>query len=112
MFYELEPMQLGDDGKLGPVKEACITAAQRVFFTRMKTDTHPVLVQMIHLGELVPHWYYRSDEWIDQPYYSPAMFLQPYRGPANLANPGLYGPGKFIIDEKYTILTKKIFGIE
>lgn len=106
MRFENEPRQLDDEGNLGPVQDICIAAAQRVFLERHEKDTNPAIVQMILRGELVDHWYYRSDEHIDQPYFLKAYFLQPYRGPTTLAHPTIYGPGTYIIDELLTNLTK------
>ena len=108
MLFEREPSQMDDDGKLGPIRDICVIAAQRTFIKRQKVDTNPTIVQMIHQHRLVPHWYYRSEQFIDQPYFIPGQFLQPYRGPAFLANPGLYGPGTYIIDKELTKLTKRV----
>lgn len=112
MRFEIEPQQMNDEGKLGPLRDICVVAAQKVFLARYETDTNPTIVQMILRGELVDHWYYRSEEFIDQPYFLPAHFLQPYRGPANVANPGLYGPETYVVDGILMDLTKKGFVVE
>ena len=71
-------------------------------------DTNPLIVQMIHMGRLIDHWYYRSDQWVDQPYFKPSEFLQPHVGPADQAIPGLYGDETFQIDEEMTaMMTRK-----
>jgi hypothetical protein len=93
------PMQLNDQGNLEPLTESCITHANRIYKERYKKDTDPVIAQMILYGELVPHWYYRSMEWIDQPLYDLSKLLAPYRGPAQDVNPGQYGEGTYKVDE-------------
>ena len=63
---------------------------------------------MILHGKLVPHWYYRSNEWIDQPYFNPSVFLQPYIGPPEKALSILYGRNTFRVDEEATYLALQI----
>ena len=111
MNPELGVMVLNDENKLEPweFRFSCITKAQDTFRQRWKTDTNPQIVQMIHLGKPIDHYYYRSNEWIDQPFADPRKFLQPYRGPAEYANPGLYGEGKFIEDREYTATFVELF---
>lgn len=99
---ELRVAQLDDDGKLGPITEPCIIRAERTFFARAVTDTNPTIVQMKLRGSLLDHWYYRSKEWIDQPYFAAAIFLQPYVGPTTRAMRTLYGEETFIVDEQAT----------
>ncbi len=94
--------QLREDGSLGPMREACILRAERTFKLRWKTDTNPVIAQMILRGEQIPHWYYRSDQWIDQPYFAISNGMQPYVGPADKAPKFMYGAGTFVIDEEST----------
>ncbi len=69
---------------------------------RWKTDTNPCIVQMILYRELVPHWYYRSDQWVAQPYFIPQYFLQPYVGPSENAPANMYGKGTYVIDKDAT----------
>lgn len=80
------------------------SSCKKIYNERNALDTHPVIVQMRHLGRLIDHWYYRSDQWVDQPYFKPSEFLQPYVGPVELANPGLYGKGTYIVDKELTDL--------
>src|ERR1035437_9921666 len=82
--------QLRENGTLGPIEESCISRAERTFRLRSKTDTNPVIVQMTRGGNPIDHWYYRSDEWIDQPFFALGKF-QPYVGPANRAQRFMYG---------------------
>jgi hypothetical protein len=94
--------QLKEDGSLGPIEEACILRAEKTFKIRSKIDTNPVIVQMVLRGKPIDHWYYRSDQWIDQPYFALGNGLQPYIGPANRAQRFMYGEGKFIVDKEAT----------
>ena len=95
--------QLDDRGKLGPVTEACIVRAERTYLARAVNDTNPSIVQMKLRGrELLDHWYYRSDQWVDQPYLATSIFLQPYVGSASRAMRTLYGDGTYLIDEEAT----------
>ena len=82
--------------------DICVQHAKKTYLQRRGKDTHPMIVQMIHLGKPIPHWYYRSDQWIDQPYYKPSEFLQPYVGPIEFANPGSYGKGTYVPDKEIT----------
>jgi hypothetical protein len=95
------------DGKMGPVKEPCTTHAMNAFKSRSGTDTNPKIVQMVLYGQPVPHYYYRSDEFIDQPFFHETQFLEPYVGPTNEANPILYGDGTYIENETMTSLALK-----
>ena len=92
--------QQKEDGTLGPLEEACIFRAEKTFKLRSKQDTNPAIVKMVLLGELINHWYYRSDHWIDQPYFAVNLGLEPYVGPTNKAPKFFYGEGKFIIDQE------------
>lgn len=104
-----ETLQLVD-GKLVPFREICLVHAEETFKARVNLgDTDPMIVQMIHLGELIPHWYYRSVQWIDQPYFFPFSFLQPYVGPTNLAISSLYGPDTYIISHEDTIRARRLY---
>jgi hypothetical protein len=98
----IEAKQIGRDGKLGPITDICEVAAENYMRERWGMDTHPCIVQMRLRGELVPHWYYRSDQWVAQPYFLPQHFLQPYVGPSEGALPSLYGRGTYIIDSEAT----------
>ena len=91
-----------------PPSEICLTAAGRVFRERqIEDDTNPKIVQMILNGKLIEHWYYRSDQWIEQPYLKMSEFLQPYIGPVDGAMPFLYGNGTYVIDEDATEIFSK-----
>ncbi len=105
MSIETEAQQLDDKGKLGPIQDICVVAAQRAYLKRRNQDTNPQIVQMVLCGEVIPHWYYRSDEWIDQPYFIPQNFVQPYRGPVVSAYPWLYGEKTYVVDNELIRLT-------
>lgn len=94
--------QLKEDGSLGPLEEACILRAGKTFRNRFKTDTNPSIVRMVVGGKPINHWYYRSDQWIDQPYFSvdPSLPLQSYVGPTNMAPRFSYKEGTYIIDNE------------
>jgi hypothetical protein len=94
--------QLREDGTLGPIEEVCILRAEKIFKIRSKLDTNPHIVQMVSREKPIEHWYYRSDQWIDQPYFALGI-MKPYIGPANRAPRFMYGEGKFIITDKESI---------
>lgn len=94
------------NGELKAPDELCLGVARRTFAERSETDTNPVIVQMVLQGRPIPHWYYRSDEWVDQPYYKPSEFVQPYVGPVNEAMAFLYGEGTYVVDEEMTSLCR------
>lgn len=99
------------DGEFVPAQEICLVHAEVTFKERQKNgDTNPLIVQMIHLGQLIDHWYYRSDQWVDQPYFKPSEFLQPFVGPADQANPGQYGDGSFEVDDEMTEIFRRNHG--
>jgi hypothetical protein len=102
MSHEFEPPEiLNEEGHLEPWKgEACITTAMRIYSKRKDIDTNSRIVRMVIDGKLVDHWYFRSDQWIEQPFYSPKKCLLPYRGAAADADPSLYGEGTYQTDEK------------
>ena len=108
MFIEVQQL-LEDKYELGPIRDICVVAAQRTYLRRKDTDTNPLIVQMKVHGALISHWYYRSNEWVDQPYFMPRDFVQPYRGPANSAYPWLYGNDTYEIDEQLKWLTDNGF---
>lgn len=104
----IEARQIDRSGKLGPMMDICEVAAQNTMKERWGKDTDPSIVQMILRKQLVPHWYYRSNEWIAQPYYLPKYFLQPYVGPSKDAPPHLYGEGTYILDKEATKYSLKL----
>jgi len=61
-----------------------------------------MIVQMIHHDEPVNHHYYRSDQWIDQPYKKSPNYAPPYVGPADKAEPSHYGEGAYIVEKELT----------
>ena len=87
------------NGRLSDIESICVTHAIKTFKERRGADTNPQVVQMVHNGDVLDHWYYRSEEWIDQPYFIRDRLIQPYTGPAELAMPLLYGEGTYVPDE-------------
>lgn len=87
------------DGRLVPVVEVCIEHALKTFMERRLQDAKPVIVRMVLRGHEIKHWYYKSEQWIDQPYSIHAMGLQPYVGPASGAPAEFYGPGTFFVED-------------
>jgi hypothetical protein len=83
------------DGRLVPVpvEDTCIIHALECYKKRHQKDTNPAIVQMILRGDAVPHYYYRSDHWIDQPYLIPFASLDPYVGSSDQADDSVYGQG-------------------
>ncbi len=86
--------------KLIPIKESCIEVAERVFKERYKTDTNPVVVQMIQDGIPIDHWYYRSNQWIAQVHLNLFQHIIPFIGPANEAPSSLFGDDKYVVDQQ------------
>lgn len=82
--------QIDERGQMGPLTEVCINRAHKTYLARASEDTNPQIVKMVLRGKPVDHWYYRSDEWIDQPYFALPILLQAYVGPANRAMRALY----------------------
>lgn len=89
------------DGKLVNYQVACITQAFRTFAERAGTDQNPNIVQMLALGIPIEHWYYRSEDWIDQPYHHPERLFA-YVGSTSGNFPPQLGPGTFKIDTEST----------
>jgi hypothetical protein len=102
MKLELPPRQMDEEGNLGPVKDICLVVAERVFRQRWGKDTNPCIVQMILDGRPQQHWYYRSDQWLDQPFEFMSLFIQAYRGEVLMAYPWLYGEDTYSIDQEET----------
>jgi len=95
--------QIDESGNLGSISESCIERAEKTYLTRSAMDTNSLIVQMKLRGEkLLDHWYYRSDQWVDQPYFAASILLQPYVGPASRAMKVLYGDGTYVIDKQAT----------
>lgn len=95
--------QMQENKSIGPIIEACVERAERTFLSRGGQDTNPTIVQMILRGKNpIDHWYYRSNEWVDQPYLAMGIALQPYVGPSDKAPRILYGEGTFMKDDEMT----------
>lgn len=103
----IEIKQIDENGKLGPIKDICETAAQRTMKDRWGKDTHPSIVQMVIDNKRIPHWYYRSDQWISQPYDISSYHLLPYIGSVEKAPAEMYGVGTYAIDDRATNFAMK-----
>ena len=88
------------DGELRDIQDICLSYALRIYNERSEIDTNPKIVRMIFRGNPINHWYYRSDQWIDQPYFFGSVFIQPCIGPPEQACPVLYGEGTYETDEE------------
>ena len=88
------------DGRLEPVIEICMEHALKTLIERRSQDTKPVIVRMVLRGDLIDHWYYMSEQWIDQPYFIPHINLQPYVGPAREAPVEFYGIGTYLVEDR------------
>jgi len=86
------------NGELGKVVELCLPHAMKTFEERKSRDTNPRIVQMKAQGEPITPWYYRSDQWIDQPFMLFPLFIKPYIGKTLQAPPNLYGEGNYLED--------------
>jgi hypothetical protein len=96
------------DGKLVPVENNCLYIALQTYKQRHETDKNPVIVQMvIDDFVIIPHWYYRSDDWIEQQFLYPWDSIFPYVGPVSLADKRCYNSFK-IYEELMSILPRSI----
>jgi len=93
--------QLSKEGTLFPFKDSCIKVATETFLAR-STDQNRRIVQMILYGNLIPHWYYRSDQWIYQPFLNISKGIIHYVGDPKNADSNLYGEGTYQLDEYNT----------
>jgi hypothetical protein len=79
------------DGKLVDAENNCLYVALQTYKQRCKIDKNPLIVQMIIDDfKIVPHWYYRSDNWIEQHFLIPGDNIKPYIGPVKSAEARLY----------------------
>ncbi len=76
--------QLTSEGLMG-IKELCIHHALLTYRKRKDTDTEPHIVNMTINGQPIDHWYYRSRQWIDQPYLLGPLGVEPYVGQVDQA---------------------------
>lgn len=89
-------------GRIDPgFRESCIEVAEGVFAKRAGKDSNPMIARVVRGGERIGHWYYRSDEWIYQPFFAMSLVM-PYEGPARLAKIAQYGEGRYERDEEAT----------
>ncbi len=105
MFNEQRP-RLIVDGHLEEILGTCSDEAEKTFRNRWGQDTNPRIVQMVHQGQPIDHWYYRSDQWISQPYAWPAIFLQPYVGSTTEIGAIKYGERSYIYGDNEKLSTE------
>ena len=95
------------NGKFVFPENNCLFIALQTYKERFEKDTNSLIAQMIlGTGEIIDHWYYRSDEWIEQLFKFPEDKIEPYQGPANKADFHAYGLFKIYAGAKH--LPKKI----
>ena len=100
-------MQLRD-GALTPGAENCVMHASMTWKERAASDTNPLIVQAFIGGVEKPYYYYRSDEWVDQPlFHEQDPCFTPYVGPAESAPVEVYGVDKFKKADSIMFLLKK-----
>lgn len=83
---------------------SCVDRAIEAYSERIEIDTNQAIVQMIDpfSDELIDHWYYRSDQFIFQPYNLPFLNINSYIGSPNKAPLETYGNGTFMLDLEIT----------
>lgn len=82
-------------------------AAATTMQERWGIDHNPCIAQMLRHGGVLTFYYYRSDEWINQPIDLSDMGISAYTGPLEKAPVALYGPGTYIVDEGITHFHRK-----
>ena len=86
------------DGQPKSIHEICLAHAIRTFLQREQTDTNPLIVRMVINGEPIDHWYYRADDYVDQPYFIASKWIQPLIGNPVEGFPLHYGEGTYEVD--------------
>jgi len=107
-------LQMGDnieqvvDGILVcPPQEICLVHALKTFAARNRIDTQAQIVQMIVRNIARTHWYYKSAEWIEQPYLIKDLLVAPFTGPVQECHLYmLYGQGTYRPSEAATRLAQ------
>lgn len=61
-------------------ERSCVYVAKQAYFRRARLDTSAQIVEVLSSGHPQNHWYYRSDQWIEQPFLLLSIFMQPYVG--------------------------------
>ena len=87
------------NGELRGMQETCVVHAIRTFLARRDVDANPQIVQMVIDTKPIDHWYYRSDSYVDQPYFLASLLIQPLIGDPSGGYPRHYGEGTFQPDE-------------
>lgn len=96
------------DGDLRELLGGCVSEAQKTFRERWGTDTNPRIVQMVLQGKPIDHWYYRSDQWISQPFVAPDIFMQSYVGPTDTLEAIKYGERSYLYGDEEKLLTEML----
>lgn len=68
------------EGKFEEIEESCVKHAY-ITFQRRTQDKNRKIVQMVSRGTAMSHYYFRSDQWIEQPYAFPDQHIDAYCGP-------------------------------
>ncbi|MGV8162723.1 MAG: hypothetical protein ACP5N2_05335 [Candidatus Nanoarchaeia archaeon] len=80
----------------------CLYVALQAYKSRHLKDTNPLIVKMILTTDIfkeIDHWYYRSDQWIEQPFLIPKDNIPYHIGPIDSADKRCY-----TLFEEYTEL--------
>jgi len=91
------------DGRLQPIEKLCFMHGVKTGNSR-KEDTNRQIVEMLVNGRFFGHYYYRSDQWIDQPYRIRfgILSIEPYVGPPENAPAESFGNGTYKVDDFWT----------
>ena len=85
----------------------CLPKAIEIFYERINLDTNLTIVKMLSPrdGSFLNHWYFRSDQFIGNPFKwtdIDGKDIPPYVGDAKKASIVYYGKGLFEVDEELT----------
>ena len=87
------------------MKGSCVEVAVRKLIERKEIDTNPIIAQMKRPADhiLIPHWYYRSDDYIYQPEdIKLTAGITKFVGSPEDAPEEMYGEGTFRVCEELT----------
>ena len=107
MSTELRPRLLVD-GHLEEIMGTCIDQAEKTFKERWGIDTNPRIVQMVHQGEPIEHYFYVSDDYISQPYLWPELFIQPFVGKTDEIEANRYNEKRYLYGEEEQLITQQL----
>lgn len=90
--------------------ENCVDIAIETYIARKDIDTNPLICHMFYQNctETFPHWYYRSDQYINQPEDFSFFGITPFVGHPSKAPEEVYGKNKFQVDQKTINVAEKL----